>query len=172
MSWSTSELRVRFAPLNQFKPSSKIFYWRFQGGTSFVDLLWGFFSLVFSMSVYMCFVVTCWERVTSWLTFVVSNCEFVTFLLVSWSGVVLYCIDSWSLHPYLLWNKLLNMEYALFVFSSMSFDLVGVWEWYITWKTMSCNLYRKQVGIVDRIWYLFPIRCLCKCSRICSCLLD
>ena len=25
MSWSTSELRVRFAPLNWFKPSSKIF---------------------------------------------------------------------------------------------------------------------------------------------------
>ena len=39
MSWSTSELRVRLAPLNWFKPSSKIFYWQFQGGTSFVDLL-------------------------------------------------------------------------------------------------------------------------------------
>ena len=39
MSWSTSELRVRLAPLNWFKPSSKIFYWPFQGGTSFVDLL-------------------------------------------------------------------------------------------------------------------------------------
>ena len=39
MSWSTSELRVRLAPLNRFKPSSKIFYWPFQGGTSFVDLL-------------------------------------------------------------------------------------------------------------------------------------
>ena len=25
---------------------------------------------------------------TSWLSFVVSNCEFVTFPLVSWSGVV------------------------------------------------------------------------------------
>ena len=48
-----------------------------------------FFCLVFAMSlcasVYtcMCFVVTCWERV-SWLSFVVSNCEFVTFPLVSW----------------------------------------------------------------------------------------
>ena len=35
------------------------------GGTSFVDLLC-FFCLVFAMSlcgsVYMCFVVTCWER--------------------------------------------------------------------------------------------------------------
>ena len=29
----------------------------------------------------------------SWLSFVVSNCEFVTFPLVS-SGVVLDCIDS------------------------------------------------------------------------------
>ena len=34
-----SELRVRLAPLNRFKPSSKIFYWPFQGGTSFVDLI-------------------------------------------------------------------------------------------------------------------------------------
>ena len=36
---ATSELRVRLAPLNWFTPSSKIFYWPFQGGTSFVDLL-------------------------------------------------------------------------------------------------------------------------------------
>ena len=43
------------------------------------------FCLMFAMSlcasVYMCFVVTC-----SWLSFVVSNCEFVTFPLVSWVG--------------------------------------------------------------------------------------
>ena len=45
MSWSTSALRVRLAPLNRFKPSSKIFYWPFQGGTSYVDLL--------------CFVLSC-----------------------------------------------------------------------------------------------------------------
>ena len=39
--------------------------WPFQGGTSFVDLLC-FFCLVFALplcaSVYMCLVVTCWER--------------------------------------------------------------------------------------------------------------
>ena len=66
MSWSTSELRVRLAPLNRFKPSSKIFYWPFKGGTSFLDLFMFLFCLVFAMSlcasVYMCFVVTCWER--------------------------------------------------------------------------------------------------------------
>ena len=65
VSWSTSELRVRSAPWNWFKPSSKIFFWQFQGGNSFVDLLC-FFCLVFAMrlctSVYMCLAVTCWER--------------------------------------------------------------------------------------------------------------
>ena len=43
----------------------------------------GFFCLVFAMSlrasVYMCFV----KGLTSWLSFVASNCEFVTFQLVS-----------------------------------------------------------------------------------------
>ena len=57
------------------------------------------FCLLFAMSlcasVYMCFVVTCWEGLTSWLSFVVTNCEFV--LLSHWypgSGVVLDCIES------------------------------------------------------------------------------
>ena len=66
VSWSTSEIMARLALWNRFKPSSKIFYWPFQGGTSFVDLLWVFFCLVFLMplctSVYLCLVVTCWER--------------------------------------------------------------------------------------------------------------
>ena len=48
------ELRVRLAPLNRFKPSSKIFYWPFQGGTSFVDLLC-FCSVV----CLLCFVRVC-----------------------------------------------------------------------------------------------------------------
>ena len=47
-----------------------------------------FFCLTFAMpldvSVYVCLVVTCWKELTSWLPFVVSNCEFVTFPLVSW----------------------------------------------------------------------------------------
>ena len=54
MSWSTSELRVRLAPLNRFKPSSKIFYWQFQGGTSFVDLL-----CFCSVLCLLCFVRVC-----------------------------------------------------------------------------------------------------------------
>ena len=67
VSWSTSDLRARWALWNWFKPSSNIFYWPFQGGTSFVDLLC-FCSVLCLLclctraSVYMCFVVTCWER--------------------------------------------------------------------------------------------------------------
>ena len=47
-----------------------------------------FFCPVFAMplcaSVYMCFVVICSERADLLALSVVSNCEFVTFPLVSW----------------------------------------------------------------------------------------
>ena len=48
-----------------------------------------FFCLVFAMplcvSVYMCFVVSTGKGLTSWLSFVVSDCEIVTFPLVFWA---------------------------------------------------------------------------------------
>ena len=109
MSWSTSELRVRLAPLNWFKPSSKIFYWPFQGGTSFVDLLC--FCSVLCLLCLCARLFICALRspagkgLTSWLSFVVST---VSLSLSHWypgSGVVLDCIDSWSLHLYLLWQE-------------------------------------------------------------------
>ena len=88
MSWSTSELRVRLAPLNRFKPSSKIFYWPFQGGTSFVDLLCFCSVLCLLCLCARLFICALWspagKGLTSWLSFVVSYCEFVTFPLVSW----------------------------------------------------------------------------------------
>ena len=59
MTWSTSELRVRLAPLNRFKPSSKIFYWPFQGGTSFVDLLCFCSVLCLLYFVRVCLYVLC-----------------------------------------------------------------------------------------------------------------
>ena len=95
MSGSTSELRVRLAPLNRFKPSSKI---PFQGGTSFVDLLCVLFCLVFAMFCARLFICASWspagKGLTSWLSFVVSS---VSLSLSHWypgSGVVLDCIDS------------------------------------------------------------------------------
>ena len=57
---STSELRVRLAPLNRFKPSSNKVYWPFQGSTSFVDLLYFFFlSCVCYAFVSVCLYVPC-----------------------------------------------------------------------------------------------------------------
>ena len=54
-----------YRPISVFQPSSKIFYWPFQWGTSFVHFSC-FFCLVFAMplcaSVYLCLVVTCCER--------------------------------------------------------------------------------------------------------------
>ena len=53
-----------------------------------MDFFLFLFCLVFAMSlcasVYMCFVFTAGKGLTSLLSFVVSNCEFVTFPLVSW----------------------------------------------------------------------------------------
>ena len=109
VSWSTSEFRVRLAPWNQFKPSSNIFYWPFQGGTSFVDLLCFFLSCVCYAFVGVCLFVPCGHLLgKGWPLGSLLWCLTVSLSLSHWypgSGVVLDCIDSWSLHPYLLWNR-------------------------------------------------------------------
>ena len=101
MSWSTSELRVRLAPLNRFKPSSKIFYWPFVPRQNFfcVSFMF-FFCLVFAMSLLCGHLLGKGWPLGSRLW-----CLTVNLSLSHWypgSGVVLDCIDSWSLHPYLL----------------------------------------------------------------------
>ena len=42
------------------------------------------------------------KGLTSWLSFVVSTVSLSLSHWYPWSGVVLDCIDYWSLHPYLL----------------------------------------------------------------------
>ena len=65
----------------------KYFYWPFQGDTSFMD------HLCFSVLHLVCFcarLLICylWSPVgkglTSWLSFVVSNCEVISFPLIAW----------------------------------------------------------------------------------------
>ena len=112
MSWSTSELRVRLAPLNRLKPSSKIFYWPFQGGTSFVDILCFCSVLCLLCLCAPLFICALWspagKGLTSWLWFVVSYCEFVTFPLVSW----VRC-GTW-LYRFLIFAPLLTYIYYFF----------------------------------------------------------
>ena len=66
------------------------------------------FCLVFAMFCARLFICALWspagKGLTSWLSFVVST---VSLSLSHWypgSGVVLNCIDSLSLHPYLLFS--------------------------------------------------------------------
>ena len=80
VSRSTSELRVRLAPWKRLSPPVKYFYLPFQGGTSFVDHSC-YFCLVFVMlsaaSVYWSLVSPAGIGLTSWLSFVMSDCEFL-----------------------------------------------------------------------------------------------
>ena len=50
---------MRLAPSNWFKPSRKIFYWPFQGGTSFVDLYVFVLSCVCYVFVRVCLYLLC-----------------------------------------------------------------------------------------------------------------
>ena len=71
---------------------------RFQGGTSFVDLLCFCSVLCLLCLCTRMFICALWspagKGLNSWLSFVVSNCEFGTFHWYPGSGVVLDCIDS------------------------------------------------------------------------------
>ena len=83
-----STLRMRFARRETGnKPSSKIFYRPFQGGTSFVNLLC--FSVLWLLRLFVrLFICALWspagKGLTSWLSFLAFNCEFVTFPSVYW----------------------------------------------------------------------------------------
>ena len=96
VSWSTSELLVILAPLNWFK----YFHWPFQGGTSFVDQ-----SFVCYAFVPVCLCVPCGHLLgKGWPLGSRLWCLTVSLLLSPFpgSGVVLDCIDSWSLPSFLL----------------------------------------------------------------------
>ena len=90
------------APLNQLKHYSKIFYWPFQGGTSFVDHLCCFCIILLCFHARL-FVAALWspagKGLTSWLLFPMSNCDVVTFPLVSWvrCGTWLYRFQIFAL---------------------------------------------------------------------------
>ena len=103
MSWSTSELRVRLAQWNWFKLSSKILYWPFQCGTSFLDHLC-FLCLVFLMLSRL-FIAALWSParkvLSSWLLLVMCIVFLLLSHVMSWVRYGTWCIVSWSL-PYFL----------------------------------------------------------------------
>ena len=102
MSWSTSELRWMLVPLNMFKPFCDFLWWPFQGGVYFVDhFCYLCFMFIFVMLSCL-FLLTLWspngKGLSSWLPCVL--CFLLSLPLSIWcsrSGMVLDCIDSWSL---------------------------------------------------------------------------
>ena len=132
MSWSTSELRVRLAPLNRFKPSSKIFYWPFQGGTSFVDLLCFCSVLCLLCFVRVCLYVLCGHLLGkrwplgSRLWCLLWVCHFPIGIL----GQVWYLIvsipDLCTLTYFVIY--LLKTAYTMFIL--VFFLIIGCWTGY------------------------------------------
>ena len=100
VSWLTSELRVRSTP------SSKHFFWQFQGGTSLVDHLCFFLSCVWYAFLRACLFVPCGHLLgKGWPLLSRLWCLTLSLSHTHWypgSGVVFDCINSWSLHLYLL----------------------------------------------------------------------
>ena len=104
MSWSTSELRVRLVHRKTgLSPPVKYF----TDCSNAVLLLWIFYvflSCVYYAFVCVCLYVTCGHLLgKGWRLGSRLWCLDSSLLISSWypgSGVVLDCIDSWSLHPY------------------------------------------------------------------------
>ena len=78
------KLRVRLVPLNRLKPSSNIFLLNVSSRYFFC----GSFVFFVLHLLLRLFIAALWspdgKGLTSWLSFVVSNCKVVTFPLVSW----------------------------------------------------------------------------------------
>ena len=93
--WVHSYLKEK----EKFRQVPQIWLKYFTDRSKAVLLLWIFYVFVLSCvcyvlraSVYMCFVVTCWERADLLALVCGVFCEFVTFPLVSW--VMWYLIVS------------------------------------------------------------------------------
>ena len=123
--WTKGEVG---APLNRFKPSNKIFYWPFQGGTSFVLCL-----LCICMRLFICALWSpAGKRLTSWLSFVVSNCKFVTS-----PSVCCVRFSTW-LYRFLIFAPLLTFQdHPYVLFSPYYF-------WYATFlQRIACLGYKR-----------------------------
>ena len=144
------------APWNLFKPSSKIFYWPFQSGTSLVDLL-----CVCSVLCLLClcarlFICALWspagKGLTSWLSFVVSSCEFVTFPFVSW----VRC-GTW-LYRFLIFAPLLTLT-GCFTGSPEStlVKMSHCWKAHVTAHVYFLIMWRLKSHWITHFCFMLPL---------------
>ena len=144
------------APLNGFKPSSKIFYWPFQGRTSFVDLLCFFLSCVCYAFVRVCLHAPCGHLLgKGWPLGFRLWCLTVRLSLSHWhpgSGVLLDCIDSWYLHPFPIFALILIKLLSIRAF----FSIIAI----ILTKALKSFFYKFALIIPKvlpkSVWVFFP----------------
>ena len=144
-----------------FKPFTKLFYWLFQGGTSFVDLLC-FCSVLCLLCLCAClFICAMWspakkKGLTSWLSLVLSSCEFVTFPLVSW----IRC-GTW-LYRFLIFAPVLTLV-AVTTRGSVLFCSSAIWRPEVTFLL---TVPRWYFFICVRLWH---IALYVPCSLVVTC---
>ena len=108
------------------------------------------FCLVFVMSLCGLFNCALWspagKGLTSWLSFVVSNCEFVTFPLVSWVGC-----GTW-LYQFLIFAPLLTFGLLHIIFHTFVPEL---WSLIYTKISFPLNVSRTKERILPNFIYAF-----------------
>ena len=118
------------------------------------------FCFVFAMFCSRLFICALWspagKGLTSWLSFVVSS---VSLSLSHWypgSGVVLDCIDSWSLHHYLLLidshhSFLCCSPYYLIIRNRVlicNFDFLKIWSTFEKLKLDTKHLQKQTIFLL------------------------
>ena len=123
--WTKGEVG---SPLNRFKPFSKIFYWPFQGGTSFVDLVCFFLSCVCYACVRICLYVPCGHLLgKDWPLGSRLWCITESLLLSHLIGIlgqVWYLILSILIFAPLLTLKIFTFTYYMLIFRIALYRLI------------------------------------------------
>ena len=146
LSWSTSELRVRLAPWNRFKPSSNICLLTVSRRYFFCGSFVFFVYCVLhpSTSVHCCLVVTCWEMADLLALVGDVYCIFATFPC-GILGQVWYLIVSFP-DLYLLFTFILNIYAHIVLLCTFRFTRVSsVYEELLPFDWLNFNdLFRPQ----------------------------
>ena len=151
MPWSTSELRARLVHLwTSLSPPVKYFYWPFQGGASFVDHLCYICLVLLCFRAHL-FVDALWspagKRLTSWLSFVMSNCDVVTFPLVSW----ITCGAWWYQFLIIALFLILKQETSSFV---RILVFMSSWNFVLSWDEQENSFITS--GPDQKFWIFVP----------------
>ena len=146
-------MQLKLAPWNWFKPSSKIFLLTIWRRYFFCGSFVLFMSCVCNAfaSVHGCLVVTCWER-ADLLAVVCDVCVFIHF--PRWyprPGVVLDCINSWSLPPFLL--SLLQL--ATSVLQMLRIPIITLISFFLFMKSFFTAWWWMTHGGLERITCFF-----------------